>query len=97
MTLSDDGRFVYVANRGHNSIAAFKINQRTGTLSQDGFYATEPNPRSFVISPCGKWLYAGGQDSGTIAIFSRNGRTGVLSRKGTVNTGQRPWWLQIIE
>ena len=97
MTLSDDGRFVYVANRGHNSIAAFKINQRTGTLSQVGFYATEPNPRSFVISPCGKWLYAGGQDSGTIAIFSRNGRTGVLSRKGTVNTGQRPWWLQIIE
>ncbi|MCH2370039.1 MAG: lactonase family protein [Pirellulales bacterium] len=97
MTLSADGRFMYVANRGHNSIATFKIHQRWGTLSLVGIYETEPNPRSFVISPCGKWLYAGGQDSGTIAIFSRNRRTGVLSRKGTVGTGKRPWWLQVIE
>jgi len=97
MTLSKDGRFVYVANRGHNSIATFKINQRSGNLSLVGIYPTEPNPRSFVISPCGKWLYAGGQDSGNLAIFSRNKRTGVLTRTGTVKTGRRPWWLQIVE
>ncbi len=97
MTLSADGRFVYVANRGHNSIASFQINPRTGALSLVGIYPTEPNPRSFVISPCGKWLYAGGQDSGKLAIFRRNKRTGILTRTGTVETGNRPWWLQIIE
>ena len=97
MTLSEDGRFVYVANRGHNSIATFRIAPRTGDLSTVGIYATEPNPRSFAISPSGKWLYAGGQDSGKIAVFKRNRRTGVLTRIDTVDTGQRPWWLQIIE
>ena len=97
MTLSEDGRFVYVANRGHNSIATFRINPRTGELSTVGIYATEPNPRSFAISPSGKWLYAGGQDSGKIAVFKRNRRTGVLTRIDTMDTGKRPWWLQIIE
>ncbi len=97
MTLSADGRFMYVANRGHNSLACFKINQQTGQLSLVGIYPTEPNPRSFVISPCGKWVYAGGQDSGKIAIFHRNRRTGVLVRENTVETGKRPWWLQIID
>ena len=97
MTLSQDGRFVYVANRGHNSIATFRINQRSGNLSLVDIYPTEPNPRSFVISPCGNWLYAGGQDSGKLAIFHRNKRTGGLTRTGTTETGKRPWWLQIIE
>jgi len=97
MTLSADGRFVYVANRGHNSIATFRINPRTGELIKVGIYATEPNPRSFAISPCGKWLFAGGQDTGKIAVFKRNRRSGVLTRTDTMDTGKRPWWLQIIE
>ena len=96
MTLSKDGNFMYVANRGHNSLACFKVHPKTGELSRVGIYPTEPNPRSFVISPNGKWLYAGGQDSGKLAIFARNRRTGVLVRTGTVETGKRPWWLQVI-
>ena len=96
MTLSKDGNFMYVANRGHNSLACFKVHPKTGELSRVGIYPTEPNPRSFVISPNGKWLYAGGQDSGKLAIFARNRRTGILVRTGTVETGKRPWWLQVI-
>ena len=96
LTLSPDARFVYAANRGHNSIAGFKINRFTGKLTSIGYFPTEANPRSFVITACGKWLYAGGQDTNQIAVFSRNVNDGTLQRIDTIQTGRKPWWLQIV-
>jgi len=96
LTLSPDARFVYAANRGHNSIAGFKINRFTGKLTSIGHVATEANPRSFVMTDCGKWLYAGGQDTNRIALFSRNVNNGTLRRIDTIPTGRKPWWLQIV-
>jgi len=96
LTLSPDARFVYAANRGHNSIAGFRINRFTGKLTSIGYFSTEANPRSFVMTNCGKWLYAGGQDTNKIAVFSRNVDNGLLHRIDTIETGRKPWWLQIV-
>ena len=97
MLLSPDSRFLYVANRGHNSIAGFSINKRDGIVSPIGYFATEANPRSFAIHPNGKWLYAGGQDTGKLAIFDRNRDDGTLLKRETVESGKRPWWLQLVD
>ncbi len=96
LTLSPDGRFVYAANRGHNSIAGFRINRFTGKLTSIGYFPTSANPRSFVMTDCGKWLYAGGQDTNQIALFCRNVNSGTLQRIDTIQTGRKPWWLQIV-
>jgi 6-phosphogluconolactonase len=96
LTLSPDARFVYVANRGHNSIAGFRINRFTGKLTSIGYFPTEANPRSFVMTDCGKWLYAAGQDTNQIALFSRDVNNGNLQRMDTIQTGRKPWWLQIV-
>lgn len=64
-----DGRFVYVANRGHDSIAGFSIDQTTGRLTALEQTPTEKTPRSFAIDASGRFLYAAGQSSGRIAAY----------------------------
>jgi 6-phosphogluconolactonase len=81
--LSPDGRFLYGSNRGHNSIAIYKINQKTGTLSLVGIQPMlGKTPRNFLIDPTGSYLLAAGQESDNIIIFKRNKTTGTLSPTG---------------
>jgi 6-phosphogluconolactonase len=79
------GRFVYVSNRGHDSIAIFAIDPDSGRLSPVGHTATQGRtPRNFAIDPGGRWLYAGNQDSDTIVQFELNSDTGQLTPTGEV-------------
>lgn len=77
------GRFLYASNRGHDSIAMYAIDERTGRLS---FMGVEPirgqTPRSFAIAPTGRFLLAAGQGSGTVTVFAIDTETGRLSFTG---------------
>jgi 6-phosphogluconolactonase len=65
------GRFVYVSNRGHDSIAAFAINPATGLLSSLGTVPTQGRtPRNFTFDPAGKRAYVANQGSDTVVPFS---------------------------
>ena len=82
------GRFLYAANRGHDSIAAFEIDPDSGRLT---FIEREAvrgsHPRDFNIDPTGKWLLAAGRDSNTISLFRVDTDTGGLIYSGmTVNS-----------
>ena len=83
--ISPDGRFLYCSNRGHDSIAAFKVDPRTGTLT---FIAHESTggktPRNFAIDPTGAFLLVANQESDKIVVFRRDLRTGKLSATGQV-------------
>lgn len=89
--MTPNGRFVYVANRGHNSIACFAIDQETGLVTLLEQEPTEAVPRSFTIHPSGKFLYAAGQETGRIAGF-RIEDDGRLTRFGTWDSGPISWW-----
>lgn len=79
------GKFVYASNRGHNSIAIFSVNEKTGTLT---FIKTEPTkgdfPRNFAIDPTGNFLWVANQNSDSIFIFKINPQTGELTEAGNV-------------
>ncbi|MCM8540295.1 MAG: lactonase family protein [Lentisphaeraceae bacterium] len=81
------GKWVYVSNRGHNSIAAFSIDQETGLLTM---IEVEPTlgkiPRGFGISPDGQFLIAGHQMSDNITVFKINQETGALENTGNTAT-----------
>jgi 6-phosphogluconolactonase len=63
-------QFVYTANRGHNSIAAYKI-ANDGKLTSIGQYETKGKiPRNFMITKNGKYLLAANQSSDNITIFT---------------------------
>jgi 6-phosphogluconolactonase len=77
------GKWVYVSNRGHNSIAAFAIDQKTGKLDFIERESTQgKTPRNFGIDPSGKFLIAGNQGSGNVVVLKINQDTGSLNPTG---------------
>lgn len=77
------GRFVLVSNRGHNSIASFKVNSDTGRLSQADFFHTRGRtPRHFQFDGTGRWLVVANQDTDVITVFAFDRDTGSLSFTG---------------
>ena len=78
--ISADGKFVYAANRGHDSIAVFQTDEQTGKLTLVELVSTEGNwPRDFALDPSGKFLVASNEESGNLTLYSRNENTGKLT------------------
>ena len=77
------GRSLYASNRGHDSIAIFRIDPATGL---PGFTGAEPTlgktPRFFTLSPDGHLLFALNEDSDTIVSFRVDAATGGLTPNG---------------
>lgn len=73
------GKFVYAANRGHDSITAFRVDDATGKLS---LIEVEPIhgawPRNFSLDPSGRWLLAAGKNTNSVTIFAVHQDTGEL-------------------
>lgn len=89
------GKFVYVSNRGHNSIAAFKWD--AGKLTAIG-HATEgiKIPRNFNITPDGKWMLVANQDGNDVIVFSIDESTGLPSPTGEKIAVGRPVCVKFL-
>jgi putative heme-binding domain-containing protein len=73
------GKFVYVSNRGHDSIAIFKVDPSTGKLTAAGHVGKGFKvPRNFNFDPSGKWMIVAGQDSNNLCVFAIDQETGAL-------------------
>ncbi|MDG1896655.1 MAG: beta-propeller fold lactonase family protein, partial [Fuerstiella sp.] len=94
--ITPNGRFIFVANRGHDSIAGFAIDQNTGRVRSLGQFPTEPTPRSFTISADGRHLYAAGQASGRLVVY-RIGQAGVLKDIGRFESGPVSWSVLCVD
>lgn len=74
------GKFVYVSNRGHNSIAAFTVDETTGKLTAAGHATKGINiPRNFAIDPTGKWCLVANQAGNDVVVFKVDAKTGALA------------------
>jgi 6-phosphogluconolactonase len=84
IVVSPDGRFVYGSNRGHDSLAVFRVDPSTGRLSLAGDVSSGgKTPRSFALDPTGRWLLAANKDSGTIVVFRLDPTSGLPSPVGS--------------
>ena len=88
--LTPSGRFLYVANRGHNSIAGFTVDPASGRLAPIGPVATEAVPGAFALDLAGNFLFAAGTVSGRLAAYRINQETGELTPFPTFEVGRRP-------
>ena len=78
--ISKDGRFVYAANRGHDSIAVFAVNQDSGKLSLVQIIGTEGHwPRDFSLDPTEAFIIASNEESGNLTLYKRNKDSGELT------------------
>ena len=89
---SPSGDFLYVPNRGHNSIASFSVDG-TGRLTPVGHAATEAVPSAFSLDPAGKFVFAAGSATGMLASYAIDQGTGALAPLQTYAVGERPMWV----
>ncbi|PNK70422.1 lactonase family protein [Pantoea sp. FDAARGOS_194] len=76
------GRFVYAANRGHDSIGVFAVDARDGTLSViDWVECGGKTPRFTTLSPDGRSFFSANEESDTIQAFDVDLQTGRLHKR----------------
>ncbi len=91
------GQFLYGSNRGHNSIAIFRINEKSGKLTALGHESTRGStPRNFGIDPTGQFLLAANQQSDNVAVFRINQDTGKLKFTGNEIKLSKPVCVRMI-
>ncbi len=77
--LSPDGTYLYASNRGHNSLAIYKV-LPDGRLEARGHASTAGEfPRNFLMHPNGKQVLVANQNSDNIVVFDRDTTDGSLS------------------
>lgn len=94
--LTPDGKFLYASERTSNTIAAFRVDPKTGALTSIGSTATEKQPRSFNIDPSGRYLLAVGQLSNSMTTYAIDKATGSLTKLSETAVGKNPNWVEII-
>jgi 6-phosphogluconolactonase (cycloisomerase 2 family) len=96
IAVSPDARFVYAANRLHDTIAWFSI-APDGALR---FVGEEPTrgdyPRSFTFDPSGRFVYCCNQRADAIVSFRINRKTGALIHTGQYTPVGTPSFLAFL-
>jgi 6-phosphogluconolactonase len=91
------GKFVWVSNRGHDSLAGFAIDAKTGKLASLGQTATEKTPRSFDIEPDGRYVFGAGEGTGKLAVYRVDLNSGALARIHTYDVGKSLTWVMSVK
>ncbi|GAB3512050.1 lactonase family protein [Spirosoma knui] len=76
------GRYLYVTNRGNNTLAVFSINDEGKLTHQSLQYTGGDQPRSFLVDGQGQYVWVGHQESDNITIFRHDAATGELTATG---------------
>lgn len=76
-----NGKFVYVSNRGHNSISAYKLVAGGKLEKVDEISEHISIPRDFNIDPTGRFMVIGNQDKNQLVVYAVDAKTGKLTFK----------------
>ena len=78
--ISNDGRFVYLSNRGHNSLAVFAVNEAGDALTFVQHISTEgDHPRDFNLDPTNEFVICANQNTDNITLYRRDAENGTLT------------------
>ncbi len=78
--ITRDGRYLYVSNRGLNSIAIFVVNKENGKIELIAQESVRgETPRNFTLSPDENYLLVANQKTQNIVSFRRDKNTGLLT------------------
>ena len=88
--VSPDGRFVYGANRLHDSVVEYAVDPASGTLSSIGWVPVGAYPRNIAFGPDAAWVVSSNQGGDSLTILARDGESGLLSQVGDPVPVQMP-------
>lgn len=90
------GKWLFVSNRGQDTISVFSISPADGTLTHTGDFPTGKEPRHFAIDPTGGFLLAENQNSNSIVVFRIDPQTGALTRASEAENIPSPVCLAFL-
>jgi len=91
------GRYLYVSNRGHNSVVLFAIDPQRGTLTYIEEQGTGGStPRHFGIEPSAKHLAIANQDSNTVLVCRIDAGNGRLKPSGVFASVPSPVCVKFL-
>ena len=93
--ITPNGKFLYAPNRGHNSVACFRVGD-SGGLSTIGYTPIERHTRGTAMDPEGRFYYTTGANSGGLASFTISQETGALEPLENYFLGKSPMWVEIF-
>jgi len=98
VTVEKTGNFVLVSNRGHDSIAVYRINlEDSGKLTLVNIFKTlGKTPRHFQLNASGDLLCVANQDTDTLSMFRFNKETGELKSTGRIHGVNSPNFVQFV-
>jgi 6-phosphogluconolactonase len=77
------GKFLYVSNRGHDSIAVYSCEPASGQLATVEIVPSGgKHPRNFDLDPSGKWLLCANRDTDNVVLFAIDQKSGKLTTTG---------------
>ncbi len=81
--IDPEGKFLFVSNRGHNSLATYSINKENGMLSIVDYPSTHgEHPRNFLIEPEGEFILVANRDTDNVVVFRLDKTSGLLEYTG---------------
>jgi 6-phosphogluconolactonase len=98
IAVREDGKFLYVTNRGHDSIVVYAIDAKTGELTLEQRVPSRGKvPRYFTFDPTSHWLIVSNQEGGNLSVFSVDPKTGELAPQGEPVAIVKPMGVQFLE
>jgi 6-phosphogluconolactonase len=95
--VTPDGRFVYASVRASSTLAGFRIDPASGSLTPIERMPTEQQPRGFSIDSSGRYLLAVGQLSHGLSAYAIDPAAGTLKRLQQYAMGRNPNWVEIVD
>lgn len=98
--MHQSGKVLLVANRGHDSLALFQVDETGTKLTPAGHHPTEKTPRSFCLDPTGKFALAAGEGTGFLEVSEATGGSGQgigLKTLARHKVGDRFWWVEAFQ
>lgn len=91
------GRFLFGSNRGHDSIAVFRIEESTGRLHFQGCTPSGGKfPRSLAVDSSGRFLIVANQKSDRLSLFRVDSSTGNLEPMAEPSTIPQPVCVRVL-
>jgi 6-phosphogluconolactonase len=95
--ITPDGRFLYASVRATSTLAGFRVDPASGTLTVIGSVPTERQPRGFNIDSSGRYLLAVGQLSHGLSSYTIDQTSGALTKLKEYAMGRNPNWVEIVD
>jgi 6-phosphogluconolactonase len=99
IVVSPDGKTIYGSNRGHNSLAIFRVSDDGAKLTPAGHETGGgeiKTPRNFSITPDGAFVLVASQGADLVTVFAVEAASGQLRKVATQAVGPKPSFVGVL-